>query len=77
MTDDLQSYWRDTFEPYAQRNLDHVALMQSVHPRNNMNLPPTYPLDHFHVIIGTGKFLAQGSLKLLFQTNGIYLVISS
>ena len=58
MTDDLQSYWRDTFEPYAQKNLDHVALMQAVHPRNNMNLQPTYPLDHFHSIIGTGEFEA-------------------
>lgn len=32
--------------------------MQAVHPRNNMNLQPTYPLDHFHAIIGTGEFEA-------------------
>lgn len=58
MTDDLRSYWRDTFEPYAQRNIDHVALMQAVHRRDNMKLRPTYPLDQFHEIIGTGEFEA-------------------
>ena len=58
MRDDLQSFWRDAFEPYAQKNLDHVALMQAVHPRDNMSLQPTYPLDHYHAIIGTGEFEA-------------------
>jgi len=37
--------------------------MQSVHPRSNMNLRPTYPLDHFHAIIGTGEFEAVVSDK--------------
>jgi hypothetical protein len=58
ITDDLQSYWRDSFEPYVKEHLDHVALMQSVHPRNNMSLEPTYALDQFHEVIGTGKFEA-------------------
>lgn len=58
MAEDLRSFWRDAFEPYAQQHLDHVALMQSVHPRNNMNLLPTYPVDQFHAIIGTGEFEA-------------------
>jgi len=63
IADDLRSYWRDSFEPYIKKNLDHVALMQSRHPRDNMTLQPTYPLDQFHEVLGTGEFEATISDK--------------
>ena len=68
MNDDLQLFWRSTFEPYVQRNLDHVALMQRVHPRDNLSLEPTYPLDQFQEVIGSGEF--EGILSDKWHLSG-------
>ena len=57
MRADLQTYWRHALEPFVRRNLDHVAMMQVLHPDEEiMSLPATLPADHFHSIIGSGEF---------------------